>query len=354
MRDPRALLDTILELHARVRAEVVAATEREQISALAAVDRDAEGDTIYAIDVVAEEIVSRFADTLAREHSFVLVAEGLAGGHRCYPAGIDEAGADWRIVIDPIDGTRSLMYQKRSAWVLTAVAPNRGPATSLRDAVLAVQTEIPLVKQHLSDELWAIRGEGTTVHRYNRLTGERRPIRLRPSTATTIAHGYSAIARFFPGARDELAAIDDAIVIGAVGPASAGKAHCFEDQYASTAGQLYEIVAGHDRFVADLRPLMRPLLLRRGLQPSLTCHPYDICCALIAEECGAIVTDPHGRPLDVPLTVDAAVAWVGYANAHIRAQMEPLLQNELRTRGWIGPVESGKETDVTASGRCDL
>ena len=69
---------------------------------------------------------------------------GCPGDRRAFPHGTDEAAADWRIIVDPIDGTRGLMYQKRSAWILTGVAPNRGPATSLRDIVLAVQTEIPL------------------------------------------------------------------------------------------------------------------------------------------------------------------------------------------------------------------
>ena len=71
------------------------------------------------------------------------------------PQGTSEKDALWRVIVDPIDGTRGLMYQKRSAWILTGVAPNRGPATSLEDVVLAVQTEMPLVKQHLSDALWA-------------------------------------------------------------------------------------------------------------------------------------------------------------------------------------------------------
>ena len=338
MRDPRALLQPILGLHDRLRDEVVAATERRQMDALSAVDRDDVGDTIYAIDVVAEAVITTIADTLARDHSFVLVAEGLAGGRRCYPEGRDEASVDWRIIVDPIDGTRGLMYQKRSAWVLTAVAPNRGPATSLRDVALAVQTEIPLVKQHLSDQLWALRGEGTQARRRNRITGESHRLELRRSTATTIEHGYASIVRFFPGARDELAAVDEMIVLGALGPSRPGKAHCFEDQYASTGGQLYELVAGHDRFVADLRPLVRPLLAGRGLPPPLTCHPYDICTALIAEESGVIVTDAYGRTLDAPLNVEADVAWAGYANAHIRAQIEPLLQEALRARGWIaGP-----------------
>jgi len=335
MRDAQTLLQPLLELHGRIRDGIVAATERQQIEALAAVDRDTPGDTIYAIDVAAEAIVARFADALARDHSFVLVAEGLPDGRRCYPGERDEASVDWWIVVDPIDGTRGLMYQKRSAWVLTGVAPNRGPATSLRDVVLAVQTEIPLVKQHLSDQLWALKGEGAHAHRWNRLTGESRPIALHPSTATTIQHGYASIARFFPGARDELAALDEAIVLGALGPYAPGKAHCFEDQYASSGGQLYELVAGHDRFIADLRPLMRPLLAARGLPPSLTCHPYDICTALIAEESGVIVTDPYGQPLDAPLDVEAEVAWAGYANADIRAQVEPRLQEALRARGLV-------------------
>ena len=133
-------------------------------------------------------------------------------------------------------------------------------------------------------------------------------------------------------------------MLGALGPHAPGKAHCFEDQYASTGGQLYELMAGHDRFVADLRPLLRPLLAGRGLPPALTCHPYDICTALIAEESGVIVTDPYGRPLDAPLNVEAEVAWAGYANARIRAQIEPLLQQALRARGWID--ERGRQAST--------
>jgi fructose-1,6-bisphosphatase/inositol monophosphatase family enzyme len=333
MADVRALLSPLLELHGRVRDRIVAATERQTTGALSAVDRDLQGDTIYAIDTVGEAIVTAFADVLAAEHSFMLVAEGTPEGVHYGVAAAKSP--DWVILVDPIDGTRGLMYQKRSAWVLTGVAPNRGPDTSLRDVVLAVQTEIPLVKQHLCDQMWAVRGEGAEARRYNRVTGETHPVRLRPSTADTIAHGYSSIVRFFPGARDETAALDEEIVLGALGPYAPGKTHCFEDQYASTGGQLYELLAGHDRFVADLRPLLRPLLAGRGLPPALACHPYDVCTALIAEESGVIVTDPYGRTLDAPLNLEAEVAWAGYANARIRAQIEPLLQRALRGRGWV-------------------
>src|SRR5204862_7801899 len=205
-----------------------------------------------------------------------VVAEALPGGQRCVPDSIDEHAATWRIIVDPIDGTRGLMYQKRSAWILTGVAPNRGPATSLRDIVLAVQTEIPLVKQHLADQLWAVRGGGVEGVRLNRLTGDRAPLRLRPSGAPGIAHGFSTVARFFPGARDLLGGLDEAIVRGALGAQPSGKALCFEDQYVSTGGQLYELMAGHDRFIADLRPLTTASLADRGLPRPLSCHPYDI------------------------------------------------------------------------------
>jgi hypothetical protein len=227
------------------------------------------------------------------------------------------------------------MVQKRSGWILTGVAPNRGPKTNLQDIELAIQTEIPLVKQHLSDSIWAIRGQGVKAERFNRLTGERFPLKLAPSSARTIAHGFATISRFFPGGREELAAIDEEIIRGALGPVQPGKAHCFEDQYISSGGQLYELMAGHDRFVADLRPLMEQVLAQRGLALGICCHPYDLCTELVARELGIIITDAKGAPLRAPLAIETEVAWVGYANAYIRAQIEPLLQAALRRRGLI-------------------
>jgi fructose-1,6-bisphosphatase/inositol monophosphatase family enzyme len=334
--DARSLLAPLKRLHAEIRAAVVEATERSAEEALAAIAEDAEGDTLYAVDRVSEErLLDFFARELAPKAPLVLIAEGLPGGRVTLPRGTSEEDARWRVLVDPIDGTRGLMYQKRSAWILTGVAPNRGPATGLRDVVLALQTEIPLVKQHLSDSLWALKGEGVQAERFDRLTGEAREVRLRPSSAPTIAHGFAMVARFFPGAREELAAIDEEIVLGALGPVREGKAHCFEDQYICTGGQLYELMAGHDRFVADLRPLMEPLLAARGLRLGICCHPYDLATELIAREAGVIVTDPAGAPLQAPLDTSADVAWVGYANEKVRAQIEPLLQAALRSRGLL-------------------
>ena len=336
MPDVRALLAPIRHLHERIRKAVVEACERARLEELARVVQDDEGDTIFAVDRVSEELlVEFFAREVAPATPLVLIAEGLESGQVTLPHGTPESEAVWRIIVDPIDGTRGLMYQKRSAWILTGVAPNRGAGTALQDIELAVQTEIPVIKQHLSDVAWAIRGQGVEAERVNRLTGERLPLTLEPSRASSIAQGFATLARFVPGARDELAAIDEEIVRGALGPVQAGKAHCFEDQYLSSGGQLYELMAGHDRFVADLRPLMRPVMAERGLPLGLCCHPYDLCTELIARETGVIVTDENGGPLHAPLTVEPDLAWVGYASKHIRAQIEPLLQAALRRRGLL-------------------
>lgn len=334
MPDIHGLLGPIRNLHERIRDHLIETCERASITDLSRVVANAEGDTIFAIDRVSEEILlDFFTHEIAPSDPLVLIAEGLEGGQITLPRGTPESDAVWRIIVDPIDGTRGLMYQKRSGWILTGVAPNRGSETNLQDVEMAVQTEIPLVKQHLSDTLWAIRDEGGHAERFNRLTCRSAPLALQSSRAHSIEQGYAMLARFFPGVRDELAAIDEEIVLGALGPIQPGKTHCFEDQYASTGGQLYELMSGHDRFIADLRPLVGPVMAKRGLPQPLCCHPYDLCTELIARESGVIVTDENGQAVKAPLRVEPDVAWAGYANEFIRAQIEPLLQAALKKRG---------------------
>jgi hypothetical protein len=140
------------------------------------------------------------------------------------------------------------------------------------------------------------------------------------------------ISRFFPGSRAELAAIDDEVVEAVMGPPTPGKAQLFEDQYISSGGQLYELMAGHDRFVADLRPLLER---RRAGGAALCCHPYDLCTELIARELGVLVTDEQGLTLRSPLDVTTDVCWMGYANAALERLIEPHLRRALTRRGLI-------------------
>ena len=338
MSGARRLLPAILALHDRIRASVVNAFETQHRDDLAGVAHDDEGDTIYVVDRVSEAVLVEGLAEIAREEPLCLVAEGLPPDGVPLPHGARDEDCRWRVLVDPIDGTRGLMYQKRPAWILTGVAPNRGASTRLRDIVLAAQTEIPLIKQHLSDQIWAVRGEGVEARRYDRLTGAITLLSLRPSSMTSLAHGFASVSRFFPGARDVLAAIDDEIVTAVEGAPVPGKAACFEDQYISTGGQLYELMMGHDRFIADIRPTLIPLLTKRGLPRPLCCHPYDLCSALAAEELGVRLTDAVGKPLDAPFDLDTDVSWVAYANDRLRAVVEPALRTALARHGLTAPL----------------
>lgn len=331
MSSAEQLLQPIRALHDSIRDAVVDAcahqTPEQLATAGSAGAGGGAGDTIYGIDRVGEDALVRGLNELAQLDPVCLIAEGISEP-LVLPRGAREKDCRWRLLVDPLDGTRGLMYQKRSAWILTGVAANRGAATRLSDIALAVQTEIPLLKQHLSDQLWAIRGAGVgvTAQRRNRLSGTVEPITLRRSRVDTLEHGYATVVRFFPGGRDILAAIDDEVVQTLVKP-EPGRAACFEDQYASTGGELYELIAGHDRYIADLRPLVNP--------KGLCCHPYDLCSVLIATEAGVIITDPAGGRVDAPFDLTTDVAWVGYANEALRALIEPVLEAALRRRGLL-------------------
>ena len=120
------------------------------------------------------------------------------------------------------------------------------------------------------------------------------------------------------------------LVRNLIGEADVTRATIFEDQYISTGGQFYELIVGHDRFNADLRPTF----YRMQNQPEgLCCHPYDCATLLIAEEAGVVITDEKGAPLDGPLDTTTGLSWVGYANRELRQRIEPLLLEFLHKRG---------------------
>ena len=323
-------IEPLRRIHDRIRTLVVAACEERSADDLRRAVYDGAGDVIYSIDRVSEEaLVESFTSEIAKHEPIVLIGEGLPGGRMTLPEGVMEGDAQWRVIVDPIDGTRGLMYQKRPAWILMGVAPNRGEATSLADIELAVQTEIPLVKQHLSDQLWAVRGGGVEAVRFNRLTGESRLLQVQPSKASDLRHGFATICRFFPGGRDLLATIDEELCERVLAR-KPGEVGVFEDQYACTGGQLVALATGQDRFIADLRPLVRRYAEERGIAAVHCCHPYDLCAKLIAEEAGVILTAPGGGAIDAPLDTDANVGWVGYANPQVQALVEPVLNELLR------------------------
>ena len=330
--DPADAVQRLKEFQRRVRD----ALARSRASAgLHEVSRDSAADTIYRLDTVVEPILEEFCRDWARTTPLLLIAEGVeseggaAEGVRVYPEGAREEDALIRLIVDPIDGTRGLMYDKRSAWALAGVAPNRGSATRLRDIEVAVMTELPTSKMGQADVLWAVKGRGAAGERVDLRTSATSPLPLRPSSADTIAHGFASVVHFFPGTKVLASELTEHLVRELLGATDVTKAAVFDDQYISTGGQFYELIVGHDRFNADLRPL----LYRIQHQPEgLCCHPYDCATWLVAEEAGVILTDGLGAPLDGPLDVTTGLSWAGYANRTLRQKIEPPLTQFLTAR----------------------
>jgi fructose-1,6-bisphosphatase/inositol monophosphatase family enzyme len=319
----------------RVRDQVLAELRRQSTEALSAIAFESPADKIYVIDRSVEgTLLQALAEELQSALSFALICEGINNEEPlAFPAGTPLDKCQARVIIDPIDGTRPIMYNKRSAWFLAGVAPNRGAATSLRDIDLAVQVEIPTTRAALADLLWAVRGHGAQGETLNLLTGERTAFRPQPSRALTVRGGFAMLVHFFPGGKEILAAIEEELARELFGSLEVSKTALFDDQYMSTGGQLYELMMGHDRMIADVRALLYERFRREGRPAGHSCHPYDACSTLIAEEAGVQITDGWGRPLAAPLSTTEEVSWIGYANPSIRAEVEPVLLRLLSKHG---------------------
>ena len=325
-------------LQAHIQATLVTARRRAARRGATGAGRLAEvagvtaADTIYAIDRVSEgAILTWFAEHWPRAWPVELVMEGLAeeGEAVTFPAGVSVAVTRWKCILDPIDGTRGLMYDKRSAWSLAGLAPQRGARTGLGDIVVAAMTELPTSKQYLADQFSAVRGSGLRAVRTDLLTGARRRWTPRPSAAREFDHGFASVVKFFPEGKTWLAELEEALwrELGVWG--RDGGQRVFDDQYLSTGGQLHELLVGHDRMVLDVRPLA---FVRLGLATGLSAHPYDVCTALLLTEAGGVVANPLGGRVRAPLDPTTPVAWVGYANAALARRVGPVLRRVLRER----------------------
>ncbi len=322
------LLQGLRTMHREIRDLLLSRRGEE---GLRRASREEEEDTIYGVDLVLDPVLPGLVEKhLAREgRRVVLVAEGLEEVALGPPS-----GRPFRLLVDPLDGTRPFMFDKRSGWILSGLAPDEGPGTRLGRVFLAVMTEVPPTRQWRADQVWALRGRGAGgwVEDLDGL-GREGPFRPAPSRAGSLDHGFAQVARFFPGVKTELAALEEDLLSRVMGEESKGRGHVFEDQYPSTGGQLYELIAGKDRFTADLRPLFKEAARRKGLSRLLCCHPYDLSAELAAREAGVLVESPWGEPLDPPMDTTTDVAWVGYANERIRDLLAPVLRRVLEEMG---------------------
>jgi hypothetical protein len=316
-----AIRDTVVSARATARADELA-----EIAAVTA------ADTIYRVDKISEAtIFAWFAQHWPRTMPVEVVMEGLEEhGPLTFPEATPVAQTQWKCILDPIDGTRNIMYDKRPAWALGAIAPQLGPATHLGDIVVAAMTELPTSKQARADQISGVRGcgaSGIVAEGFDLASRTRCAIALRPSRATDLRHSFATLSRFFPEGKALTAQIEEELWDRLHGLGRSASPLVFEDQYATTGGQIYELLAGHDRMVGDIRPLVLPKL---GFNIALCCHPYDICTSMLLQEAGGVVETPEGRALTVLLDTTSPVAWLGFANAELAALVRPHLHAILR------------------------
>ena len=327
-------IDSLRVLLCRLQDAVLETVLAQQDAAvqgpLTAIAAETKADTIFRIDRVVEEtVIDWMSHHWPSSEPVELVMEGVDDEALVFPAGRRVSDTRWKCIVDPIDGTRCWMHDKRSAWSLAAVAPQRGRETRLSDIIVAAMTELPVTKQWRADQLSAVRGEGVIAEAIDVRGGGRSAWRPVPSDAADFRQGFAGISKFFPQGKALLADLEESFWAELHGNEPQASPLVFDDQYISTGGQIYELCGGSDRMWADLRPLA---FRKLGLSLSLTCHPYDICTAMILTELCGVVETPEGRPLDAPLDTTSPISWVVYANATLAALARPVLQRLIAER----------------------
>ena len=294
--------------------------------------REGEGDTIFGIDQVAEEVLLSFCETWGRDASFRLIAEGIEPEGRCFGTG----SPTFRLIVDPIDGSRMLMHDKRSAWTLAALAHEHGLETRMEHVFAAAMTELPITKQGAVDCLW-VDETGPALGQRTILStglsrGEQTELDITPSQLTTLHHGFATVCDYFPGGKEILGLVAEKILKQEMGGWDPERASVFSDQYICSAGQLAELAMGRDRFVLDIRPLVYKHL---GVESSLCCRPYDLCTMLVAQRAGVVVCEPDGSLLNPPLDVATNISFAAYANRSLASRLQPIVTDVLQETGLL-------------------
>lgn len=300
---PAALAEDLVRLGRRVRdavrSQLVASagdgSDRSGPAGLAEVVRAEGGDHIFGVDAIADAVIVEAlgeSGELGRRWSGSWVMEGFDA-----PLPVGDGSGPWRFLCDPLDGTRPLLADKRSAWVLVGAGRE---ATTLEQLELSVVVEVPTTRAGWALTAWADRHGNLTVTDEDLRSGEVRPTTLRPRRSAVLDHSFVTVVRFAPGHGEIIGRWADRHLAGLV---------TFDDLVPCSAGQLMGLASGADAAVFDPRPILAP--------GTMAAHPYDLAGLWVARAAGAVVEALPAGPLDVPLSVDHPVAWAGYANAEV-------------------------------------
>lgn len=323
-------MDATRRLHETIRMRVGELLSRARVTGrreLAAEPGEWQaGDLTYALDQEAEAALDAYGEEIGARHPLTLIAEGP--GVRHYGEGAP--GPPLRILVDPVDGTRSLMHDMRSAWALTGIAPDHGELTRLSHIVLAVQTELPTTTAGVYRVMWASKGEGAFIARHAVAGGaeqERQPLLVSPDDR--IDNGYLCFTRYLPVERPLVAALEERFLTAVTDAFDLSPRLIYDDQYLCSAGQLALVTAGSYRMLADLRGWLGRT---RGID-NFTAKPYDLAAALIYREAGVPLLDETFAPLDAPLDTETRLTVIAFANESLRRLLEPHLRAIMKTGG---------------------
>jgi len=229
------------------------------------------GDITFAIDERAEAFMESFVAERAPDVAFYSEDRGLVA---------PPTGADWVLVVDPIDGTRPAMAGLEAACVSVAVArlePER--QTRMGDVATGCVVEIKS-------------GHAFVAHRGGGL--EPRPSLSANRELSRMFWAYGLRGRPVRAIAEVLGELIDSSSVGG-GTFDLGSATF--DMTRIVTGQLDAYIEPGPRIVSDV-PGMREEFERVGNGAVLNNSPYDLAAAaLILEEAGAVVTDAYGAPL---------------------------------------------------------
>jgi myo-inositol-1(or 4)-monophosphatase len=254
------------------------------------------GDVTFEIDEHAERRMESFLAERAPEVSFYSEDRGLVS-----PAG---DRAEWVLVVDPIDGTRPALAGLESCCVSVAAAP-LGSEPTMGDVRVGCVLELKSGASFVAE-----RGRG-----------------LEP--AANLSANRSLERMFwtygFRGrpARALVEVLAELIDASSVGGGTFDLGSATYDMTRIVTGQLDAYVEPGPRMIDDV-PAIRAEFERVADGAVLNNSPYDLAAAAIClEECGAVVTDAHGRALrDRPLLGsghDFQMSCVAAANAELHA-----------------------------------
>lgn len=323
------LSDLCDRMREAARSPLWAAVRSGAAADLARVVSQGAGDQTYAIDQPTEEVLSVWLEEQARVAPLSVLTED-AGWRHMGPgahgprelAGFDHGGP--RIVVDPIDGTRNLMTDLRSAFSVVALAGPGADAPRQAEIQLGLLSEIPTTRAASWRRLHAARGAACWWEEHALVSGF--PIaaahRIQADNVLRVDHAYFPFFKYMADLRAPIASIEAAFLERLATHERADIRNCYDDQYISNAGQLVQLIEGRYRMIADLRAW---LAQHRG-QPTLSTKPYDISGALIcAQAAGCCVLDPLGAELDFPLDTSTHLSFVGWHNSLTQQRLAPHL-----------------------------